>query len=134
MKLIHERIICHHGRDVIPASLKGVIGPDGIDMIERLREEVDLAEKHKEKCQAWMLEICKEKFPEALERLQDHTRNKGTFGHIIDRRDRNGCGQVRNRQPPFIMERSETEERRIQQENQITEHHPTEMCISARPS
>ena len=70
VKLIHGRIINHHGMDVITASLKGVVSLAEIDMISQLRDELDMAEAHKEKCQARMLEICEREFPEELKRLQ----------------------------------------------------------------
>ena len=38
--------------------------------VEQLRDELDMAEAHKEKCQARMLEICEREFPEELKRLQ----------------------------------------------------------------
>ena len=56
VKLIHGRIINRHGIDVITASLKGVVSLAEIDMISQLRDELDMAEAHKEKCQARMLE------------------------------------------------------------------------------
>ena len=70
VKLIHGRIINHHGIDVITASLKGVVSLAEIDMISQLRDELDMAEAHKEKCQTRMLEICEREFPEELKRLQ----------------------------------------------------------------
>ena len=70
VKLIHGRIINHHGTDVITASLKGVVSLAEIDMISQLLDELDMAETHKEKCQARMLEICEREFPEELKRLQ----------------------------------------------------------------
>ena len=70
VRLIHGRIINHHGIDVITASLKGVVSLAEIDMISQLRDELDMAEAHKEKCQARMLEICEREFPEELRRLQ----------------------------------------------------------------
>ena len=70
VKLIHGRIINHHGIDAITASLKGVVSLAEIDMISQLRDELDMAEAHKEKCQARMLEICEREFPEELKRLQ----------------------------------------------------------------
>jgi len=39
-------------------------------MISQLLDELDMAEAHKEKCQARMLEICEREFPEELRRLQ----------------------------------------------------------------
>ena len=50
VKLIHGRIINHHGIDVITASLKGVVSLAEIDMISQLRDELDIAEVHKEEC------------------------------------------------------------------------------------
>lgn len=70
VKLIHGRIISHHGRDVILAPLKGVVSLAEIDMMAQLREEMDLAGEHREKCRARILEICNEEFPEELRRLQ----------------------------------------------------------------
>lgn len=70
VRLIHGRIINQHGIDVITASLKGVVSLAEIDMISQLRDELDMAEAHKEKCQARMLEICEREFPEELKRLQ----------------------------------------------------------------
>ena len=70
VKLIHGRIINHHGTDVITASLKGVVSLAEIDMISQLLDELDMAEAHNEKCQARMLEICEREFPEELRRLQ----------------------------------------------------------------
>ena len=49
MRLIHGRIINHHGIDVITASLKGVVSLAEIDMISQLRDELDMAEGHKER-------------------------------------------------------------------------------------
>ena len=46
VKLIHGRIIKHHGMDVITASLKGVVSLAEIDMISQLRDELDMAEAH----------------------------------------------------------------------------------------
>ena len=46
VKLIHGRIINHHGTDVITASLKGVVSLAEIDMISQLRDELDMAEAH----------------------------------------------------------------------------------------
>ena len=50
VRLIHGRIINHHGIDVITASLKGVVSLAEIDMISQLRDELDIAEVHKEEC------------------------------------------------------------------------------------
>ena len=67
---IHGRIIKHHGRETILASLTGVISQAEIDVLRQLREELDLAEEHKQECLERMLEICQEKYPDELRRLQ----------------------------------------------------------------
>ena len=67
---IHGRIIKHHGRETILASLTGVVSQAEIDVLRQLREELDLAEEHKQECLERMLEICQEKYPDELRRLQ----------------------------------------------------------------
>ncbi len=67
---IHGRIIKHHGRETILASLTGVISQAEIDVLRQLREELALAEEHKRECLERMLEICQEKYPDELRRLQ----------------------------------------------------------------
>ena len=67
---IHGRIIKHHGRETILASLTGVISQAETDVLRQLREELALAEKHKQECLEKMLEICQEKYPDELRRLQ----------------------------------------------------------------
>lgn len=67
---VHGRIIKHHGRETILASLTGVISQAETDVLRQLREELELAETHKQECLGRMLEICKEKYPEELRRLQ----------------------------------------------------------------
>lgn len=67
---IHGRIIKHHGRETILASLTGVVSQAEIDVVRQLREELDLAEEHKQECLERMLEICQEKYPDELRRLQ----------------------------------------------------------------
>lgn len=67
---IHGRIINHHGRETILASLTGVISQAETDVLRQLREELDLAEEHKQECLERMLDICKEKYPDELRRLQ----------------------------------------------------------------
>ena len=39
-------------------------------MLRQLREELDSAEEHKQECLERMLEICQEKYPDELRRLQ----------------------------------------------------------------
>ena len=67
---IHGRIIKHHGRETILASLTGIISQAEIDVLRQLREELDLAEEHEQECLERMLEICQEKYPDELRRLQ----------------------------------------------------------------
>lgn len=67
---IHGRIIKHHGRETILASLTGIISQAEIDVLRQLREELDLAEEHKQECLERMLKICQEKYPDELRRLQ----------------------------------------------------------------
>ena len=67
---IHGRIIKHHGREAILASLTGIISQAEIDVLRQLREELDLAEEHKQECLERMLKICQEKYPDELRRLQ----------------------------------------------------------------
>ena len=67
---IHGRIIKHHGKETILASLTGVISQAEIDVLRQLREELALAEEHKRECLERMLEICQEKYPDELRRLQ----------------------------------------------------------------
>lgn len=67
---IHGRILNHHGRETILASLKGVVSQAETDMLRQLHEEIDMAESHKDECQRKMLEICREHFPDELRRLQ----------------------------------------------------------------
>ena len=67
---IHGRIIKPHGRETILASLTGVVSQAEVDVLRQLREELDLAEEHKQECLERMLEICQEKYPDELRRLQ----------------------------------------------------------------
>ena len=70
IEVIHGRIIKHHGRETILASLTGVVSQAEIDVLRQLREELDLAEEHKQECLERMLEKCQEKYPDELRRLQ----------------------------------------------------------------
>ena len=56
--VIHTRTVNRVGDDVILASLNGVISDTDIDVIRQLREEVDLAQRHKDECQSKMDAIC----------------------------------------------------------------------------
>lgn len=68
--LIHGRIMNRVGKDVITASLTGVITQTDIDVIRQMREEVMLAQKHRDECQAKMEELCSKWFPEQMKNLQ----------------------------------------------------------------
>lgn len=67
---IHGRTINRCGKSVIVDSLTGLISETDIDVIRQLKEEVDLAERHKQECQIKMTELCREYFPEQLDNLQ----------------------------------------------------------------
>ena len=66
---IHGRIINKHGRETILAALTGVVSDAEKDVMRQLRDELDLAEKHKQECLDKMLHICKTHYPEELKRL-----------------------------------------------------------------
>ena len=68
-KLIHGRTINRVGREVITASLTGVITQVDIDVIHQMNEEVKLAQKHKDECLAKMEELCNKWFPKQMENL-----------------------------------------------------------------
>lgn len=68
--LIHRRIVNRVGRDVITASLTGVITQTDIDVIRQTVEEVALARKHRDECLAKMEGLCSEWFPKQMENLQ----------------------------------------------------------------
>ena len=66
---IHCRIIKKHGRETILAALTGVVSDAEKDTMRQLRDELDLAEKHKQECQDKMLLICQTYYPNELRRL-----------------------------------------------------------------
>ena len=68
--LIHGRILNRVGKDIITASLTGVITQTDIDVIRQIREEVMLAQKHRDECQAKMEELCNKWFSEQMKNLQ----------------------------------------------------------------
>ena len=70
IKVIFGRIVNKAGRDVILASLTGVISDTDVDVIRQLREEVEIAQRHKDECQSKMEAICQQYFPEQLKNLQ----------------------------------------------------------------
>jgi len=67
---IHNRIVNKHGKDIILAALTGVIISVDIDIMRQLREEVELAQKHKDECLSKMTELCQKWFPEEYANLQ----------------------------------------------------------------
>ena len=83
LKVIHARITNRFGKDVILASLTGVISDTDVDVIRQLREEVDLAQRHKDECQSRMDAICQRFFPEQLKNLQTIPGVKGRSATAI---------------------------------------------------
>ena len=82
-EVIHGRIVNRVGKGVVLASLTGVISDTDIDVIRQLREEVELAEKHKDECQSKMDAICQQYFPEQLKNLQTIPGIKGRSATAI---------------------------------------------------
>lgn len=68
--VIHGRTVNRVGKDTVIAALTGVVTQTDIDIMRQLREEVDLAQKHKDECQSRMDAICRQYFPDQLEKLQ----------------------------------------------------------------
>ena len=83
LKVIHGRITNRVGKDVILASLTGIISDTDIDVIRQLREEVDLAQRHKDECQSKMDAICQQYFPAQLKNLQTIPGVKGRSATAI---------------------------------------------------
>ena len=69
IKEIYSRITNRHGRETILAALTGVVSEAEKDTMRQLRDELDLAEKHKQECLDKMMHICKTYYPEELRRL-----------------------------------------------------------------
>ncbi len=69
IKEIYSRITNRHGRETILAALTGVVSEAEKDTMRQLRDELDMAEKHKQECMDKMLHICKTYYPEELRRL-----------------------------------------------------------------
>lgn len=82
-KVIHGRTVNRVGKDVILASLTGVVSETDIDVIRQLSEEVELARKHKDECQSKMDAICQQYFPEQLKNLQTIPGVKGRSATAI---------------------------------------------------
>lgn len=81
--MVHSRIVNKAGEDVILASLSGVLSDTDIDIICQLREEVDLAQRHKDECQSKMDALCQQYFPEQLKNLQTIPAIKGRSATAI---------------------------------------------------
>ena len=69
VRKVHGRIVNKHGREVILASLTGVVSDAEKDTMRQLREEITLAETHKQECLDKMLQICRTYYPNELRRL-----------------------------------------------------------------
>ena len=69
IKKIHGRIVNKHGRETILASLTGVVSEAEKDAMRQLREELTLAEEHKDECHQKMVTICKTYYPKEFARL-----------------------------------------------------------------
>ena len=83
VKVIHSRIVKKAGRDVILAALSGVFSDTDIDIIRQLREEIELAQRHKDECQSKMDAICQQYFPKQLKNLQTIPGVKGRSATAI---------------------------------------------------
>lgn len=70
VKVVHGRTVNRVGKDILIGALTGVINDADIYTIRQLREEVELAQRHKDECQAKMDEICKQYFKEQYKHLQ----------------------------------------------------------------
>lgn len=68
--LIHGRILNRVGKDVITASLTGVITQADMDVIRQIRDEVTLAQKHRRECLDKMEELCSKWFLDQMKNLQ----------------------------------------------------------------
>lgn len=83
LKVIHGRTVNRVGKDIILASLTGVFTDTDIDIIRQLREEVELAQRHKDECQSKMDAICQQHFPKQLKNLQTIPGIKGRSATAI---------------------------------------------------
>ena len=82
-KVIHSRTVNRVGQDIILASLTGVFTDTDIDIIRQLREEVELAQRHRDECQSKMDAICQQHFPKQLKNLQTIPGIKGRSATAI---------------------------------------------------
>jgi len=70
IKVIHGRTVNRIGIEIIKGSLTGIITEVDIDIIRQLRDEVALANRHKDGCQSRMDELCGKWFPRQLANLK----------------------------------------------------------------
>ena len=68
--VIHGRTVNRVGKDVIVASLTGVVTEVDIDLIRQYREEIETTDRHLRECQERLTEICRKEFPREFENLQ----------------------------------------------------------------
>lgn len=66
----HGRIINHHGKDTIIASLTGCITECDIDIMRQLKAQIDMAEQHKQACMDKIQVICEKEYSTPLQNLQ----------------------------------------------------------------
>lgn len=69
-EVIHSRTMKRVGKEVITASLTGVISEVDIDMIRQYREEIGLVDSHIRQCQEKLTAICEKEFPKEFKNLQ----------------------------------------------------------------
>lgn len=70
VKEIHGSIINRHGKNTIIASLTGCITECDMDIMRQLKEEINMAELHKQECMNKMQAICEKEFQIQLKNLQ----------------------------------------------------------------
>ena len=70
VKCVHGRTINKWGRDTLKAALTGVVTEADCAVIAQLREELELATRHRAECQSKMARMCNELFPKQMKDLQ----------------------------------------------------------------
>lgn len=70
VKRIHGRTIRKWGRDTLKAALTGVVTEVDCEIVGWLRQELEMATRHKADCQSKMDAMCNALFPKQLENLQ----------------------------------------------------------------
>lgn len=68
--VIHGRTVNRVGKDTIVASLSGVVSETDVELIHQYREEIQLAELHKQECQKKLTLMCENEFPKEFSNLQ----------------------------------------------------------------